>query len=108
MTSEIEATETVTVSDYEEFSRLQEMTDEAYALTPEEFMRLKVADRDVILFLLMRELAGTVRSLAMKVDEYEAKAKELATPEGISEVVNKFLGSGNMGGMGGLMGAMFR
>lgn len=106
MTAEIEAQETVI--DLEEFSRLQSMTDDVYALTPEEFASMKVVDRDVAMFLLMRELSGTVRALAMKVDEYEAKAKELATPEGISEVVNKFLGSGGMGGMGSLMGGMFR
>lgn len=110
MTSEIEAQETVTdsVADYEEFSRIQSLTDDVYAMSPEEFVRLKVADRDVALFLLVRELSGTVRALAMKVDEYEEKAKGLATPEGISKVLNEFLGSGNMGGMGGLMGAMFR
>lgn len=77
----------------------------AYELPLDDFRAMKVADRDTLLFALLREQVATIRMLNLRIDEYEAKAKEMATPEGIQELMNKFLG----GGMpGGLMGGLFR
>ena len=77
----------------------------AYALTPSEFLSLKVADRDLAVFLLLREIAGTVRSLELRINEYEKKGQELASPEGLQKVMDKFIGGNS--GLGGMLG-MFR
>jgi hypothetical protein len=91
----------------DQLSRDGALTETAYSLTSEQFAALKVADRDTAIFLLVREMAASIKSLEMRIDEYEAKAKELATPEGIAQITDKFLG-GMGGGMGGMLGGMFK
>ena len=72
--------------------------DEIMALSSEDFAGNTAKDRDVILFTLMRDMAGEVRALADKVQEIEDKARAMASPEGVKELTDKFLG-----GMGGGM-----
>lgn len=76
--------------------------DDAIALTPEEFAAKSAKDRDVILFTLLRESVGLARELQDKVDEYERKAIELATPEGMQQLTQKFMGGLGGGMLGGL------
>jgi hypothetical protein len=78
----------------------------AHELTVEQFQALKVADRDAVLFALLREVAESQRALEMRLDLYEAKLKELGSPQGMQELTQKFLGSG--GGILGSLGGMFR
>lgn len=93
----------------------QEMVDrqlnDLFAMSGKEFHALKVTDRDMYMFLLVRELAGAMRvlqsdvsELRAKLEEYETKAKELMTPEGQQMVMDKVM-SGMMGG--GLLGGRF-
>jgi hypothetical protein len=85
-----------------------ELTARAYELTLGEFEAMNAKQRETILFALLREQAATIRSLDMRVDLYEAKFKELATPEGMQELTNKFLGGMGGGGMGNLLKGMLR
>jgi len=80
---------------------------EAFSLTPEAFLALKVGVRDVTIFLLLREIAATVSSLEARINEYEEKAKELGTPEGMQSLMDRFLG-GSSGGISSLMGGFLR
>jgi hypothetical protein len=81
--------------------------DAAYSLSPEQFLALKVAERDLCLFLLLREVGGTLRSMELRFNELEEKAKELGTPEGVQELMSKFLGGMGGGGLGGF-GSLLR
>jgi hypothetical protein len=81
--------------------------DAAYGLSPEQFLALKTADRDLAVFLLVREMAGTLRTIELRLNEYEEKGKALATPEGMQKLMDGFLGGGGLG-MGSLMGGLLR
>jgi len=86
------------VNEAEVLSRIGALTEAAYTMDPDKFTALKVADRDLVLFLMLREMAATVRRLDMRVDEFEEKAKGMFSPEGIQELTEKFLGGGGMFG----------
>jgi len=86
----------------EEMQVISDLTEEAYSLSPQDFAAKKVVERDLVLFLLLRDMAGEMRALKFKVEEYEQKAKELGTPEGIQALTDKFLGGSGFGGMLGM------
>ncbi len=80
----------------------------AYTMTPAQFVSLKAADRELALFLLLRELAATVNGLEGRLNLLEDKARVLASPEGMQQVLSMFLGGGmgNGGGMGKMLAGM--
>lgn len=88
-----------------ELSEFDKQLAVAFDLTPEQFTSLKVAERDLAIFLLLREIAGTLRSMELRLNSYEEKAQSLASPEGLQKVMDMFMGGGK--GLGGMMG-MFR
>lgn len=83
----------------EQMSPFAEQLAAAFAMTGEDFVSLKVAERDLALFLLLRELCATVNGIEARLNLLEDKARVLASPEGLQGVVNAFLG-GAMGGNG--------
>lgn len=93
-----------------EAEAVNDLTEAAYRLSADEFSALKAADKTLTLFLLLRDLAGEMRALKFKVEGYEEKGKALATPEGMQELMGKFLGGddkgGPLGGFGSLMGLL--
>jgi len=106
-----EGTESVVVNP--EAEAVNDLTEAAYRLSAEEFTALKAADKTLTLFLLLRDLAGEMRALKFKVEQYEEKGKALASPEGMQELMGKFLGGGDdgkggspFGGIGGLLGML--
>ena len=72
----------------------------AYSMTAEDFLSLKVADRDLAVFLLVRELCSTVNGLEARLNILEDKARVLASPECMQNVLNMFLRGGMGGGNG--------
>lgn len=102
----------VTVSEeIPEENPIQAMTDAAYAMSAEDFNTLKAADKMLTLFLLLRDQAAEIRALGFKVGEYEEKAKELATPEGLQRAMASFMGASNgkgSAGMGQLLASLVR
>lgn len=82
-----------------------ELVIRAFQMTPSEFQALKVAERDAIMFVLIREQAASLKCLEMKIEEYEAKARALMTPEGMEEAKKKVMDA--MGFGGGMFGGMF-
>lgn len=110
-TKELETQENEEV-DAEELEQLAEsdlLVEEAFGLSLDEFTRMKAADRETILFALLRQQAGSMKVLEMKIDEYEQKVRDLMSPEGMEEAKKKFfemLGFGGQGG-GGMFGGMF-
>jgi hypothetical protein len=83
------------------------ITDMAYTMTFDDFEKLKVAQRDVLLFALVRELAASQKVLEQKVLEFEQKARDLMSPEGIEEAKKKIFEAIGFGGDGGMFGGMF-
>jgi len=84
------------------------LTQMAYTLSFGDFEKMKVAQRDVLLFALIRELAASQQVLEMKIAEYEQKARDLMSPEGLEEVKKKIFDTlGFGGGAGGMFGGMF-
>jgi len=78
----------------------QAEVDLLFRMSPVEFGAESARNRDVILFIMLREMAGEVRSLVTRVDEWEAQAKSIMGPDGL-------LGGMMNGGMGGLMKGLF-
>jgi hypothetical protein len=80
-----------------------------FTVDPDEFAKWKAADRDVALFVLIREAVGECRGLRDEakriVDMAEEKIGYYTTEEGISELTSKltsglFSGKGMMGLLG--------
>jgi hypothetical protein len=86
------------------FEAYNKAIEDAYCMSPEDFAAKSAKDRDVVLFLLMRDMAGEVRALNFKVREFEEKAVAMASPEGIKELTDKFLGGMGGGMFKGLLG----
>ncbi len=78
-----------------------DVINEYLALDPEEFGGMSAKVRDIILFSMLRETLGEVRALADKVQGYEDKAMQYATPEGRAKLMEMVMGqfSGGMLGM---------
>jgi hypothetical protein len=106
-TNEDEPTNLADFHAMEELSETAEMTDLAYGMSPEDFSKLKVAERDTILFALLRELTASQRALEMKIAEYEQKAREMMSPAGVEEMKKRFFDALGMGGGNGMFGGLF-
>lgn len=76
--------------------------DLALALTEDEFAAMTVKQQNKVIFTLLRDMAGEVRALADKAQSLEDRATAMATPEGMQELVQNFMGNIG-GGLGGLM-----
>ena len=76
-------------------------------LSIEDFGKLSAKDRDMVLYAAFRTQLGMLQYLTQTVSEFEAKAKALASPEGIQNLMGQFLGSGGLGSMLGSMGGKF-
>jgi len=84
------------------------ITQMAYSLSFDDFEKMKVAQRDVLMFALVRELTASQKALEMKIAELEQKARDLMSPEGIEEAKKKIFEAIGFGGDGGSMfGGMF-
>jgi len=80
------------------------LVDDAYAMSTSDFAGKTAKEREVILFVLLRELTGEFRLLNNEVREVKDRAAELLSPEGLSQTAEKFLGGGGMGGLLGMLG----
>lgn len=79
----------------------------AFSMSLDEFTRLKVADRDTILFALMRQQAGSMKALEMKVLDLEQRARDLMSPEGLEQAKKKVFEALGLGGDMGMFGGLF-
>jgi len=77
--------------------------DAAYAMLPDDFMKLTPKQRERVLFILAREQAGQVRLLLFKVEEWESKLNATLSPEGVKELSAKFLDNFGGGMLKGLL-----
>lgn len=78
----------------------------AYSMSGAEFVALKAAERELVLFLLLRELSATVNGLEGRLNLLEDKARVLASPEGMQQVLSMFLGGGGNASMGKMLAGM--
>lgn len=103
--TEIVPTETVTGEEIQEgvTDPSEQLLEDAFSLSPEEFGRMKAADRETLMFLLLRDQVARFRSLEFRLNEYEEKARAMATPEGMQKVMGAVMGG--MGGKG-LLGSL--
>ncbi len=84
------------------------LVDEYITMDVDDFKRLKALDRDVVLFVLLRDLAGEIRSAVdagtRVFDKGEELIGKLQTPEGMKELTDGLMGSLMGGGMFGIGG----
>ena len=91
-----------------EMSETAVLTQTANEISLTDFAKMKVADRDVLLFALLREVTASQLALELKLMEYEQKARDLMSPEGVEEIKQKVFEALGFGGNGGgMFGGMF-
>lgn len=90
-----------------ELQAMQELLNEAFAMTVADFRAKTAKDQNVLLFLMLRSQAGQLQVvghqtmyLVNKLAEFEEKAKAMVTPEGIAEMTTKFMGGMSLPGIG--------
>jgi hypothetical protein len=84
------------------------LVEQAFTLSLDEFTKLKVAERDTIIFAMLRQQAAGMQVLQMKIAEYEQKARDLMSPESMETVKAKVFEAFGFGGSGnGMFGGMF-
>jgi hypothetical protein len=91
--------EIVTVTDEEAdaaWDRSTALTDaERYlAMDPEDFGALAAKQRDIVLFVLLKDVLGEIRVVNDEIQTAKDKVKELASPEGIAALIEEFTGGG--------------
>lgn len=94
---------TVTVHEPYDGGAAPTFVDECLALDSDEFASKTAKERDVILFTLVRDMAGEVRSLADKVEQAETNLKEMVSPEGLQALTERLMGGLGGGLLGGLL-----
>jgi len=90
------------MDDYDPNDEFDEV-EAALTLSVEEFTAKKALDRDVVLFTLLRATLGELRSVTYRVDEFEEKVRSTFTPDGMSQLMESFMGGSGMGGLMGIM-----
>ncbi len=110
MTDVVDAEIVGTVTDAEAdaaWERSTALTDaERYlAMDPEDFGALAAKQRDIVLFVLLKDALGETRALTDELNQAKDKIKELMSPEGLSALIEEFTGGG--GPLALLKGGLF-
>lgn len=103
-----EAVETETVEETTSDTAFQELLEEAFSMEPEQFLGMTAKARELTLFVLLKELCGTVNGLEARLNAYETQVNEVLNSPQVQSVVGMFTGNGGGSGMTNMLMGMLK
>jgi hypothetical protein len=92
------------LEEYVSIKPVEDVLAKALFMSPDNFLSLETDERQELVFVLLQSQMLAIRAIEARINAYEAKVREMVSPEGIKELQAKFFES--LGG-GGMFGGLF-